>query len=58
MLLLLRENGAMSFFTHAAKPEPRPGDIVITYSPQQLKRAEAETARREAEANAGKAKPA
>ena len=58
MLLLLRENGAMRFFTHAAKPEPRPGDIVITYSPQQLKRAEAETARREAEANAGKAKPA
>tara|TARA_B100000678_G_scaffold236234_1_gene205781 strand:+ start:6070 stop:7926 length:1857 start_codon:yes stop_codon:yes gene_type:complete len=58
MLLLLRENGNMRFFTHAAKPEPRPGDIVITYSPQHLKRAEAESARREAESAAAKPKPA
>ncbi len=58
MLLLLRENGTMRFFTHAAKPEPRAGDIIITYSPQQLKRAEAESAKREAGANAGRAKPA
>jgi NhaP-type Na+/H+ or K+/H+ antiporter len=48
MLLLLRENGTMRFFTHAARPEPRPGDIVITYTPQHLKRAEAESAKREA----------
>ncbi len=58
MLLLLRENGTMRFFTHAAKPEPRAGDIVITYSPQHLKRAEAESAKREAKSAAGQAKPA
>ncbi|MBB3034487.1 cation:proton antiporter [Alteriqipengyuania lutimaris] len=58
MLLLLRENGVMRFFTHAAKPEPRAGDIVITYSPQQLKRAEAESAKRANDPAAGKAKPA
>ena len=58
MLLLLRENGTMRFFTHAAKPEPRAGDIIITYSPQQLKRAEAESAKREAASNAGRPKPA
>ncbi|MCD1622693.1 cation:proton antiporter [Citromicrobium bathyomarinum] len=55
MLLLLRENGTMRFFTHAARPEPRPGDIVITYTPQHLKRAEAESAKREAgQKDAGK----
>ena len=58
MLLLLRENGIMRFFTHAAKPEPRAGDIVITYTPQQLKRAEAESAKRGNDPASGKAKPA
>ncbi|MBH1942788.1 sodium:proton antiporter [Erythrobacter sp. YJ-T3-07] len=58
MLLLLRENGTMRFFTHAARPEPRPGDIVITYTPQHLKRAEAESAKREAGQAGGKPKPA
>ncbi|NCP24163.1 MAG: sodium:proton antiporter [Erythrobacter sp.] len=34
MLLLLRDNGRMRFFTHAARPEPRAGDIIISFSPQ------------------------
>ena len=51
----LGDNGTMRFFTHAARPEPRPGDIVITYTPQHLKRAEAESAKREAgQKDAGK----
>lgn len=34
LLLLLREGtGTMRFFTHAARPEPRPGDTVISFSP-------------------------
>ncbi len=34
MLLLRRaRTGTMRFFTHAARPEPRAGDTVITYSP-------------------------
>lgn len=35
LLLLLREGGRMRFFTHAARPEPRAGDTVITFSPPQ-----------------------
>ncbi|MXP30819.1 cation:proton antiporter [Parerythrobacter jejuensis] len=35
MLLLLRETGTMRFFTHAARPEPRAGDTVISFSPPQ-----------------------
>ena len=34
MLLLLRDNGRMRFFTHAARPEPRAGDIIVSFSPQ------------------------
>lgn len=34
MLLLLREGGRMRFFTHAARPEPRAGDIIVSFSPQ------------------------
>ena len=34
MLLLLRDNGRMRFFTHAARPEPRAGDVIISFSPQ------------------------
>ena len=35
MLLLLRKDGRMRFFTHAAKPEPRSSDIVISFAPPQ-----------------------
>jgi NhaP-type Na+/H+ or K+/H+ antiporter len=33
LLMVLRENGKMRFFTHAARPDPREGDMVISYSP-------------------------
>ncbi len=33
MLLLLREDGKMRFFTHASQPEPRAGDTIISFSP-------------------------
>ena len=40
MLLLLREGGRMRFFTHAARPDPRSGDTIISFSPPQAKTAE------------------
>ena len=33
MLLLLRDGGQMRFFTHASRPEPKAGDIIISFSP-------------------------
>ena len=33
MLLLLREDGKMRFFTHAVRPVPAPGDTIISFSP-------------------------
>ena len=33
MLLLVREDGTLRFFTHAATPEPRPGDTIISFVP-------------------------
>ena len=56
MLLLLRESGTMRFFTHAAKPEPRAGDTVITYTPPRVRSPE-EGAVRKAERDAVKAQP-
>lgn len=38
MLLLVRGAGELRFFTHAAKPEPRAGDTILSFSPPQLKR--------------------
>lgn len=35
MLLSLQEDGRMRFFTHASRPVPGPGDIVISFSPRQ-----------------------
>ncbi|MBX7541427.1 cation:proton antiporter [Qipengyuania sphaerica] len=40
MLLLVRDNGTIRFFTHAAKPEPRAGDVILSFSPPQRKTAE------------------
>ena len=37
MLLLLKEDGRMRFFTHAARPVPGPGDIVVSFSPPREK---------------------
>lgn len=33
MLMLLKGDGRMQFFTHAARPNPSPGDIVISFAP-------------------------
>ena len=33
MLMLVRESGRLRFFTHAAPPEPRPGDTIVSYVP-------------------------
>lgn len=37
LLLLLRKDGRMRFFTHAARPVPAAGDTVISFSPPQRK---------------------
>lgn len=33
LLAVLRKNGTLRFFTHATRPTPEPGDIVISYAP-------------------------
>jgi len=53
MLLLLRANGQMRFFTHASAPEPHPGDTVISFAPPRTKTPE-EAAARKAAKGAGK----
>ena len=35
LLLLVRQSGRMRFFTHANRPEPNPGDTIISYTPPQ-----------------------
>ena len=47
-LLVLRDNGNIRFFTHAAEPEPRAGDVVLTYGPKQARSAEENAARQAA----------
>jgi hypothetical protein len=54
MLLLLRADGRMRFFTHASAPEPIAGDTVISYSPPDPGRA----AGKRSPAKAAKAQPA
>jgi len=53
MLLLVRKAGVLRFFTHAAVPEPRAGDTIISFSPPQLKTPEEMAAKRAAK-EAGK----
>ena len=53
MLLLIRKSGTLRFFTHAAVPEPRAGDTIISFSPPQLKTPEEMVAKRAAK-EAGK----
>ena len=33
MLLVLRRNGTLRFFTHASRPQPQPGDTILSYVP-------------------------
>ncbi|MDG5748183.1 sodium:proton antiporter [Qipengyuania sp. XHP0207] len=46
MLLLMREDGTIRFFTHAARPEPRAGDTIISFSPPQDRSPEDAAAKR------------
>jgi hypothetical protein len=48
MLLLVRPGGTLRFFTHAARPEPRAGDTIISFSPPNLKTPEEKAAKRAA----------
>ncbi|MFN2099176.1 cation:proton antiporter [Altererythrobacter sp. MF3-039] len=43
MLMLIRESGRLRFFTHAARPEPRAGDTIITFAPPRDRQASAVT---------------
>ncbi|MFW2350295.1 cation:proton antiporter [Qipengyuania sp.] len=47
LLLLLRENGTIRFFTHAARPEPRAGDVIVSFAPPQERTAQEAAAKRE-----------
>ena len=46
VLLLLRPDGTMRFFTHATAPEPRAGDTIISFSPPRKKTPEEAAARK------------
>ncbi len=46
MLLLVEPDGDLRFFTHAAAPEPEPGDTIISYSPPRATTAEEKAAKR------------
>ncbi len=48
MLLLVKPDGGLRFFTHAAAPEPQPGDTIVSYSPPRHKTPEEQAARRAA----------
>ena len=39
LLLVVRKSGTLRFFTHAARPEPRPGDTVISFTPPKTPKA-------------------
>ena len=46
MLLTVRASGRLRFFTHAARPEPRAGDTVISFAPPQPELAEEKAVKR------------
>ncbi len=50
MLLIVRASGTLRFFTHAATPEPRAGDTIITFAPPQIKRPEDKKAAKDQDA--------
>ncbi|QUL37439.1 sodium:proton antiporter [Erythrobacter sp. JK5] len=58
-LLLMRKSGTLRFFTHAAVPEPRAGDTIISFSPprQGRPRKSPPSARRKRRARAGHGTP-
>ena len=52
LLLVLRKSGTLRFFTHAARPEPRPGDTVISFTPPKTPRTGAANPARNGDAEA------
>jgi NhaP-type Na+/H+ or K+/H+ antiporter len=56
MLLLVKPDGRMRFFTHASAPEPGPGDTIVSYSPP--RKSTDRTAGRKAAKASAKAQPA
>ena len=51
MLLLVRDNGTLRFFTHAARPEPRAGDVIVCFAPPQERSAQDAAAKRDRKRN-------
>lgn len=54
MLLLIRPDGMIRFFTHATRPTPGAGDIVISYAPAPQVRRPKRASRKAAEAVEGR----
>ncbi len=48
MLLLLRDGGRMRFFTHVSRPDPRAGDVILSFSPPVTRTAEDKAAKKAA----------
>ncbi len=57
MLLLVEPDGDLRFFTHAAAPEPKAGDTIVSYSPPRSEKSKEQAARRAAR-NGSKPQPA
>jgi NhaP-type Na+/H+ or K+/H+ antiporter len=51
MLLLVRDSGTLRFFTHAARPEPRAGDVIVSFAPPQERTAQDAAAKRDRKRN-------
>ena len=59
MLLILKPDGQMRFFTHASRPTPQAGDTIVSYSPPQKATREGAAAKRQArQRQAAKPEPA
>ena len=57
LLLVVRANGTMRFFSHASRPEPAKGDTVISFTPP-VKSTAADRTSRKAERSQPKGQPA
>jgi hypothetical protein len=55
MLLLVRPDGTLRFFTHASQPVPRAGDTIVSFSPPQEKTPESPAVKKDARSAAKKA---
>ncbi|TPG39021.1 sodium:proton antiporter [Sphingomonas koreensis] len=52
LLLLVQKSGAIKFFTHASRPTPDVGDVVLSYSPPDIAKAVARQERRQTKTSA------